>query len=60
MALDSARAAQGGQFHHQSCNPLDPRGKAEVWLTEDSLVKNRGSGNEEDKPQLGHNPEAGQ
>ena len=32
MALDWAHAAQGCQVHHQSCNPLDPRGKAEeLW-----------------------------
>ena len=47
MALDWARAAQGCQLHHQSCNPLDPRGKAEAWLTEDNLAKKCGSGNEE-------------
>ena len=35
-------------------------GKAEAWLTEDNLVKNCGSGNEEDESQLGHQPEAGQ
>ena len=33
--------------HHQSCNPLDPRGKAEEWSTEDNLANNCGSGNEE-------------
>ena len=40
------------------CNPLDPRGKAEAWSTEDYLAKNCGSENEEDEPQLGHHPEA--
>ena len=47
-------------IHHQSCNPLETRGKAEVWSTEDNLVKNCGSRNEEDELQLGHHPEAGQ
>ena len=76
MALDWARAAQGCQLHHQSCDPLDSRGKAEAWLTEENLVKNCGdnlakncgdnlakncgSGTEEHEPQLGHHPEAGQ
>ena len=49
MALDWACAAQGCQLHHHSCNPLDPRGKAEAWLTKDNLVKNCGSGNEESR-----------
>ena len=53
MALDWARAAQGCQLHHQSCTPLDPRGKEEAWLTEDNLAKNCGSRNEEDEPQHG-------
>ena len=39
MALDWVRSAQGCQLHHQSCNPLDPRGKAEAWSTEDNLAK---------------------
>ena len=60
QAMHLCCAAQGCLFHHQSCNPLDPRGKAEAWLTKDILVKNCGSGNEEDEPQLGHHPEAGQ
>ena len=60
MALDWAHVAQGCQLHHQSCNPLDPRGKADAWSTEDNLAKNCGSGNEEHDPQLGHHPEAGQ
>ena len=60
MALDWARAAQGCQLHHQSCNPLDPIGKAETRSTEDNLAKNCGSGTEEHEPQLGHHPEAGQ
>ena len=60
MLLDWARAAQRCQPHHQSCNPLDPRGKVEVWSTKDNLVKNCGSSNEEHEPQLGHRPEAGQ
>ena len=30
---------KGCQLHHQSCNPLDPRGKAEAWSTEDNLAK---------------------
>ena len=47
-------------IHYQSCNPLDSRGKAEAWSTKDNLVRNCGSGNEENKPQLGHHPEAGQ
>ena len=59
MALDWARAAQGCQLHHQSCNLLDPRGKAEAWLIEDNPVKNCGSGTEEHEAQLGHHPEAG-
>ena len=41
-------------------NPRDPREKLEAWSTEDNLVKNCGSGNEEDEAQLGHHPEAGQ
>ena len=46
---------------NQSCNPLDPRGKAaKVWLTEGNLAKNCGSRNEEDEPQLGRHPMAGQ
>ena len=45
------------QLHYQSCNPLDPRGKAEAWSTEDNLAKNCRSGNE-DEPQLGRHPEA--
>ena len=53
MALDWACAAQGCQLNYQSCNPLDPRGKSEVWSTEDNLAKNCGSGNEEDEQQLG-------
>ena len=57
--LDWTRAAQWCQLHHQSCNPLDPRGKAKAWSTEDNLAKNCGSGNEEHEPQLGHHPEAG-
>ena len=60
MALCWARAAQGCQLHHQSCNPLDPRGKLEAWSTEDNLEKNCGSGNEENEPQVGHQSEAGQ
>ena len=36
MALDWAWAAQGCQLHHQSCNPTDPRGAAEVQSTEDN------------------------
>ena len=60
MALDWAHAALGCQLHHHSCNPLDPRGKAEPWSTKDNLAKNCGSGNEEDEPQLGHQSEAGQ
>ena len=59
MALDWARALQGCQLHHQSCNPLDPRGKAEAWSTEDNLAKNCGSGNKEHEPKLGHHPETG-
>ena len=51
---------KGCQLHHQSCNPLDPRGKAEAWWTEDNRVKNYGSGNEEHERELGHHPEAGQ
>ena len=51
---------KGCQLHHQSCNPLDPRGKAQAWSTEDNLAKNCGNGNEEREPQLGHHPEAGQ
>ena len=53
MALSWARAVQGCQLHHQSCNPLDPRGKAEAWSTKDNLAKNCGSGNEEHESQLG-------
>ena len=60
MALDWARPAQGCQLHHQICNPLDPRGKAEARSTEDKLAKNCGSGNEELEAQLGHHPEVGQ
>ena len=60
MALDWARAAQRCQLHHQSCNPLDPRRKAEAWSTEGNLAKNCGNGNEEDEPHPGHHPEAGQ
>ena len=60
MVLDWARAAQGCQLHHQGCNPLDPRGKAEAWSTKDNLAKNCGSGNEEHEPQLRNHPEAGQ
>ena len=60
MALDWARAVQGCQLHHQSCDPLDPRGKVEAWLTKDNLAKNCGNRNEEDEPQLGHHQEAGQ
>ena len=60
MALDWARAAQGCRLHHQSYNPLGPRGKAEAWSTEDKLTKNFESRNEEDDTQLGHHPEAGQ
>ena len=60
MALDWALAAEGCQLCHQSCNPLDPRGKVEVWSTEDNLAKNCGSKNEEYEWQLGHYPEAGQ
>ena len=44
----------------KGCNPLDPREKAEAWLTEDNLAENLGSENEEHKPELGHHPEAGQ
>ena len=55
-----ARAAQACQLHHQSCNPKDLRRKAEAWSTEGNLAKNCGSGNEEQEPQLGHHPEAGQ
>ena len=60
MALSWACVVQGCRLHHKSCSSLDPVGKAEVWLTEDNLAKNSGSGNEEDTPQLGHHPEAGQ
>ena len=60
MALDWAHTAQGCQPHRQSYNPLDLRGKGETWLTEDNLAKNCGSRNEENEPQLGHHPEAGQ
>ena len=60
IALDWARVAQGCQLHHQSCNPLNPRGKAEAWSTEDNLVKNCGSRNEKEEPQRGHHPKAGQ
>ena len=60
MALDLARAARGCQLHHQSCNPLDPKGEEEALSTEDNLVKNCGSENEAHEPQLGHHPEAGQ
>ena len=60
MALDWVHAAQGCQLHHLSCNPLDPRGKAEAWSSEDNLAKNCGTRNEEHEPQLGHHPEAGQ
>ena len=60
MTLDWARDAQGCQLHHQSCNPLDARGKAEVWSTEDNLATNCESRNEELEPQPGHHPEAGQ
>ena len=60
MTLDWACAAQECQLHHQSYNPLDPRPKAEAWLTEDNLAKNCGSGNEEDEPQLGYHPETSQ
>ena len=60
MVMNWARAAQGCQLHHQSCNPLDPRGKVEVWSTEDNLAKNCVSRHEEHEPQLGHHPEAGQ
>ena len=60
MALDWARAAQGCRLHHQSFNPLDSRGKAEAWSTEDTLEKDCGRRNEEYEPQLGHHPEAGQ
>ena len=38
---------------------MGPRGKAEAWSTEDNLAKNCGSGNENDEPQLGHQPAAG-
>ena len=31
---------------------LDPRWKVEVWSTEDNLVKNCGSGNEEQEPHV--------
>ena len=34
-------------------HPLDPRGKAGEWSTEDNLAKNCGSGTEEHEPQLG-------
>ena len=40
VALEWACAAQGCQLHHQSCNILDPRGKAEAGSPEDSLAKN--------------------
>ena len=46
MALDWACTAQECQLHHQSWNPLDPRGKAEAGSTEDNLAKNCGRGNE--------------
>ena len=58
MALDWAHVAQGCQLHHQSSNPLDPRGKAEALSTEDNLAKNCGSGNGENEPELEHHPEA--
>ena len=58
--LDWTRAAQWCQLHHQSCNPLDPRGKAKAWSTEDNLAKNCGSGNKGHEPQLGYHPETGQ
>ena len=60
MVLDWARAVQGCQLRHQSCDPLYPRGKAEAWSTEDNLAKNCGSRTEEHEPQLRHHPEAGQ
>ena len=60
MALDWAHAVQGCQPHHQRCNALDSRGKADTWSTKDNPLKNCGSGNEEHELQLGHHPEAGQ
>ena len=57
MLLDWAHAVQGCQLHHQSCSPLDLRGQAEAWSTKDNLVKNCGSGNEEDERQLWNHSE---
>ena len=60
MVLDWAGAVQGCQLHHQSCNPVDLRGKVEAWSTEENPVENCGGRNEEHEPHLGHHPEAGQ